>query len=118
MTYDLKAFAGVLLLTDREYEVFKALGTGLSCAEIAEMPGRKVKVNTVRDLLCRARDRMNLKNRTALLILAVRYDCAGLKRQAIIQSQPQYSFIEAAEEVPSPVLPAFRNGHCLADRNG
>lgn len=90
MTDPHKHFAPVLLLHEREYECFQALGRGLTRPEIAAMNGRKVTLKTVHTLLASARDRMNLKDRNALLALAAQYHYAGLKRVPIVGAR--YTF--------------------------
>ncbi|MCK5098538.1 MAG: response regulator transcription factor, partial [Desulfobacteraceae bacterium] len=62
----------VSLLTDRELEVFKLIGLGLSSREIAEKLFLSIKtIGTYRE---RIKDKLNLKHANELLRCAVHFD--------------------------------------------
>lgn len=110
---DTREFAGVLLLTDREYEVFKLLGQGLTTREIAAQHGHRVTTATIDTYCERMKCKLGVTKIRQLLRLAVRYDYMNLKRIALVTPAPKYRFVEQEEEAPIPVLPASRNGHSL-----
>lgn len=115
MIADLQEFKGVLLLTDREYEVFKAIGKGMNSSEISSVKGHKIVQNTVTKYYERIANKLSVSNWREIFRLAVRYDCLGLKRVPIIPPNPQYKLVGPNELEAAEIqsLPASRNGHTL-----
>jgi DNA-binding NarL/FixJ family response regulator len=63
----------ILCLADREYEVFCALGEGLKCIEIAQIPGRKCATATIEAHVARVMEKLNFASKLSLQALATRY---------------------------------------------
>lgn len=91
---DLKEFAGVLLLTDREYEIFNAIGQGLTPREIAAIKGHRILSASVHKYYERLANKLGTQNWRQTFRLAVRYECMRLKRIAVVPQQPQYAFVQ------------------------
>lgn len=86
------SFSPVLLLTSREYEIFKMLGDGMTTAEISTANGRNTSVKTVRTHVHNMVTKTGLANPRQLICLAARYNGSGLKRLAILPPVPKYRF--------------------------
>lgn len=117
MNADLKEFAGVLLLTDREYRVFKMLGQCMTSSEIAHSMG--IHRDTVSKYYERIMNKLVLDGWRQIFRLSVRYDYMRLKRVANVPPPTPYKFVSPNElaEAEIQALPASRNGHSLlADR--
>lgn len=109
---DLKEFAGVLRLSDKEYRIFCDIGKGMGPRELGKR--HAISLETISKYYERMYDKLNIQGGFRELIrLAVRYDYAGLKRVAVMPPPPAYKFVQASEEAPIQALPAQRNGHSL-----
>lgn len=108
-------FAAILNLTAREYEIFQALGQGMTTRQIADLVGHRVERTTISSLQETIARKVGARDWRALFRMAVQYDYTGLKRAPLVPSPPQYKFVEPNEldEAAIQALPASRNGHSL-----
>lgn len=81
-------FRRVLTLTEREYEIFRAFGSGLTPSEIASIPGRVTRQKTVHNQLTDIMHKLRLANRYQLSRIAARYEMSGLRRRAVVPYAP------------------------------
>lgn len=99
MSDDLKEFAGILFLTDREYEMFKAIGQGLTPREIAAIKGHRISTSTISKYYERLANKLGTQNWRQTFRLAVRYECMRLKRIAVVPQPPQYMFVQEIDRL-------------------
>lgn len=89
-----KRFDGVRYLSDREYQIFKAMGNGLSPLEISKLKHCQVSVKTIYALQDHLRYKLGVLDQRALTCLAARYIESGLKRIAVLPRRAPYKFRE------------------------
>lgn len=90
-------FAAILNLTAREYEIFQALGQGMTTRQIADLVGHRVERTTISSLQETIARKVGARDWRALFRMAVQYDYAGLKRVPLVPAPSQYKFVEASE---------------------
>lgn len=97
-------FDRVLTLSPREYEVFIAIGEGLTARQIANLPGKKVAVKTVWCYLDRIREKLGLEDQRQVTCLASKYNLFGCQRVKNYARSSPYKFVEqsAGSVVPYP----------------
>jgi DNA-binding NarL/FixJ family response regulator len=80
----------VLLLTDQEFRVFKALGDGYSTAEIAEAPSFKLSVKTIESYVMNIKAKLNIKSACRIRSFAAKYNqlCELTHMKRVARSVP------------------------------
>ena len=96
-----KEFEKVLTLSEREHEVFVAIGHGKTTKDIAATPGHVCSVKTVDTHKTHIKAKLGLENATGLYYIAVRYvafmEMNRIQREArpIIETAP-FRFVRSA----------------------
>lgn len=92
-------FDRILWLTPREFEVFTALGEGLSGPQIADLPGKKISIKSVHTYMDRIRVKLQLSDHRQLTCLAAKYNLIGLQRERNLVRGAPYKFVEQTTKI-------------------